>query len=77
MTNTTLLVLLALAVAAAIAWRWGMSGQSRAESQLVRLCRGNVDQAERLLNAELTRNPGISRGEAASRAIGRYERDNR
>jgi hypothetical protein len=76
-TNTTLLVLLALAIAAAVAWRWTANGPSRAESQLVRLCRGNVEQAERLLNAELTRSPGISRSEAASRAIGRYERDNR
>jgi hypothetical protein len=76
-TTTTFLVLLALAVAAAIAWRWGTGGRSRAESQLVRLCRGNVDQADRLLNAELSRSPGIPRSEAASRAIQRYERDNR
>ena len=45
--------------------------------QLRRICLGDESQMERLINGELTRGPGISRAEAASRAVERYQRDNR
>ena len=49
----------------------------QAESRLLRICLGNTEQMERLIRAEMTRAPGISRSEAASRAVFRHERDNR
>lgn len=49
----------------------------RAEAQLQRICLGNQGQAERLISAEMKRAPGITRAEAAMRAVERYERDNR
>jgi hypothetical protein len=75
--------LTALAILGAIvlgAWWWlrGARGASRqAEAQLRRICFGNDGQVERLINGEMTRAPGISRAEAAGRAVRRYERDNR
>jgi hypothetical protein len=72
----------AIAIAGVIviaAWwlrrRWSTSRP--AETQLRRVCLGNDGQVERLINGELTRSPGISRAEAASRAVRRYQRDNR
>jgi hypothetical protein len=62
------------------AWWWLHSRGStarQAETQLRRVCLGDEGQVERLINAEMTRSPGISRGEAASRAVRRYQRDNR
>ena len=47
------------------------------ETQLRRICFGDNGQVERLINSEMTRTPGISRVEAARRAVGRYQRDNR
>ena len=72
----------AIAILVAIvlgAWLWlRRSGVSRhAEAQLRRICLGNDGQVERLINGEMTRTPGISRTEAASRAVRRYQRDNR
>ena len=61
-------------------WWWlrRRSGTSRqAEAHLRRVCLGNDDQVERLIHGEMTRSPGISRAEAASRAVRRYQRDNR
>jgi hypothetical protein len=55
--------------------RWSTSRQ--AETQLRRVCLGNDGQVERLINGEMGRSPGISRAEAASRAVRRYQRDNR
>jgi hypothetical protein len=70
-------ILGAMAVAA---WWWlgPRRGASRqAETQLRRICLGDDGQLERLINGELTRSPGISRSEAAGRAVQRYQRDNR
>ena len=61
-------------------WLWPRRGRGAtrgAESQLRRICFGNADQVERLITLEMTRTPGISRAEAASRAVLRYQRDNR
>jgi hypothetical protein len=62
------------------AWWWLRYRKSRsgeAEAQLRRVCLGNDSQMERLINGEMTRSPGISRAEAATRAVRRYQRDNR
>ena len=59
-------------------WLWLRRDPTReAETQLRRICFGDNDQMERLIEAETTRTPGISRAEAASRAVDRYKRDNR
>lgn len=59
-------------------WLWLRRGAAqRAERHLRRICFGDDDQVERLINLEMTRAPGISRAEAASRAVHRYQRDNR
>jgi len=69
-----------LGVIAVAVWRWLRRGHGtarQAESQLRRICLGNDGQVERLIQGEMTRSPGISRAEAASRAVERYLRDNR
>ena len=78
MDNFSAIAILGVIVVAAWLWLRGRSGTSRqAETQLRRICLGDDDQVERLINGEMTRSPGISRGEAASRAVQRYRRDNR
>ena len=75
----TVAVLVLLAVAGLAAWwvaRRG-SGSRRAETRLRQICLGNAAQMERLIEVERARAPGISRTEAATRAVLRYERDNR
>lgn len=62
------------------AWWWLRQrggARRKAETQLRRICLGDESQVERLINSEMTRAPGISRAEAAGRAVGRYRRDNR
>ena len=75
-TGIALLVFMAAGV-----WLWlrrGRGGSTRsAEWQLRRICFGNDAQVERLIDFEMTRGSGISRAEAASRAVDRYRRDNR
>ena len=68
-----------LGVIVVAAWLWiRRRGTSRqAEIQLRRICFGNDGQVERLIDGEIARSPGISRAEAASRAVRRYQRDNR
>ena len=68
-----------LGVLALGAWWWLRRGarSSGAEAHLRRICMGNQAQVERLILGEIARSPGISRGEAASRAVQRYRRDNR
>ena len=60
-------------------WWWvqSRSASEPAEARLRRICLGNHDQVERLIAAEASRTPGLSRSEAAERAVRRYERDNR
>ena len=68
-----------LAVMAIAAWLWlrrGIDASRNRETQLRRICFGDDGQMERLINGEMTRTPGISRAEAASRAVQRYRRDN-
>jgi hypothetical protein len=67
-----------LGVVALGVWLW-LRGRTKRqpERQLRRICFGDDDQMERLINFEMTRAPGISRAEAASRAVLRYQRDNR
>ncbi|MEZ5292341.1 MAG: hypothetical protein R2745_14770 [Vicinamibacterales bacterium] len=70
--------LLLVGVAALAGWWWfGGSGAPPAETRLQRICLGDAAQAERLIGAEMDRAPGITRAEAATRAVSRYERDNR
>ena len=73
-TGIAILVLVVVGV-----WLWLRRGGStrNAERQLRRICFGNDAQVERLIDFEMTRSPGISRAEAASRAVDRYRRDNR
>ena len=78
MDNLTALAILALVLLGTWLWvRPGSAGSRQAEKQLRRICLGDDGKVERLINAEMTRAPGISRGEAASRAVDRYQRDNR
>ena len=77
MSSSALFILAVILVAG---WFWfrGGSGVSRgAEARLRSICLGNDEQVERLIEAEMTRVPGISRNEAAVRAVSRYQRDNR
>jgi len=76
--------LLALTLILAAAWllvarlRSSRARGSRrsGEARLLRVCHGDAEQAERLIRGETTRSPGISRAEAAARAVERYRRDN-
>ena len=78
MNATRLLIVLAAVALIVWVWRRAASGPSRsAQAQLHGICLGNAAQAERLIAAEMTRAPGITREEAARRAIDRYRRDNR
>jgi hypothetical protein len=61
-------------------WWWlrrGSGASPQPETQLRRICFGDDSQVERLITSEMTPSPGLSRAEAASRAVRRYERDNR
>lgn len=76
--NVSAIAISGVIVVAAWLWLRRRNGASRqAETQLRHICLGNDGQMERLINAEMTRSPGISRAEAASRAVRRYQRDNR
>jgi hypothetical protein len=71
------LVLLACVVG--VIWL-GLAHRGRrhaAEKELLQICLGNEGQAERLIEGEMNRAPGLSRDEAARRAVERYRRDNR
>lgn len=75
--DPTVLIIVVLALAAGWYW-WSTKGPSGSpESQLHRICHGNETQTERLIQGEIARSPGISRAEAARRAVERYRRDNR
>jgi hypothetical protein len=77
MDNATRIALV-LVVLGVWLWLRRSGGSTRnAERQLRRICFGNDAQVERLIDFEMTRTPGISRTEAASRAVDRYRRDNR
>ena len=71
------LLLLAGVVGAIWLWVAHRGRKHAAEKELRRICLGDERQAERLLESEMTRAPGMSRAEAARRAVERYRRDNR
>lgn len=78
MDNATGIAILFLIVLGVWVWLHRGSGATRqAEPQLRRICFGDNDQVERLIDFEMTRRPGISRAEAANRAVLRHRRDNR
>ena len=78
MDNASGIAILVLVVLGVWLWlRRGGGARRNAERQLRRICFGNDAQVERLIDFEMTRTPGISRAEAASRAVDRYRRDNR
>jgi hypothetical protein len=78
MDDVSAIAILGVIVVAGWLWLRRRSGTSRqAETQLRRICLGDDGQVGRLINGEMTRSPGISRAEAASRAVRRYQRDNR
>lgn len=73
-----LLGIVLVGVLALALWWWLQDRQARGpEARLRRICMGDLGQVERMIDAEMTRAPGISRAEAAGRAVMRYERDNR
>jgi hypothetical protein len=47
------------------------------EDELMRLCLGNREQAERLMALEARNAPGVARAEAARRAVRAFRRDQR
>ena len=72
-------VAVAVLAAALAIWFW-LTYRNRPqdmEGELRRICMGDAGQVEWLIQGELTRAPGLSRGEAARRAVERYRRDNR
>jgi hypothetical protein len=78
MDNVTAMAILGVLAFGLLVWlRRGDGATRNAERQLRRICFGNDAQVERLIAFEMTRAPGISRAEAASRAVDRYRRDNR
>ena len=75
--ETVAVLVLVATVGLVVWWAAGRSGGARrAETRLRHICFGNAAQVERLIEAEHTRTPGISRAEAVTRAVLRYERDN-
>jgi hypothetical protein len=77
MDNISAIAIPGVMVVAVWLWLRHRSRTSReAETLLRRVCLGNDAQVERLINGEMIRGPGISRAEAASRAVRRYRRDN-
>jgi hypothetical protein len=52
-------------------------GRALTDTRLLAACLGDRDQANRLIEFELRRNPSLSRNAAASMALARIQRDNR
>ena len=76
-SSLAVLVMVALVVGIFLWVLSRSSGGQNAEATLLRICRGNQEQADRLITGEMSRAPGITRQEAARRAAERYQRDNR
>lgn len=71
-------IIVLVVVGLVIGWLWlQREGTGQWERRLRSICLGNLAQVESLIQSEMARAPGISRTEAASRAVQRYERDNR
>jgi hypothetical protein len=70
MDNPAAVAILGVMVLGAWWWLRRRSRVSRqAETHLRRICFGDEGQVERLISGEMSRAPGISRAEAASRAV--------
>jgi hypothetical protein len=54
--------------------RWFRKRPSSTETHLLRLCRGDAEQMERLIRHEVTRLPHLSRPAATQAAIERWQR---
>ncbi len=54
---------------------FGGTGSTAAEDRLVDRCRGDRELAERLINRELTRRPGLSRAKASESAVDRWNHE--
>ena len=71
------LLVVALVGFAAFVYWYARKGASNAPERRLRLlCRGDTALAERLIEYEMQRRPGISRREAAGRAVDSHRRDN-
>ena len=78
MDNASAIAILGVMVLGVWWWLRRRSEAGRqSETQVRRICFGDDGQVERLIVSEMARTPGISRAEAASRAVRRYQRDNR
>jgi len=83
--DSSILIIIAILVAVAFAvWKLGGSAagtpKSRpagAESELLRMTLGDKNKAERLIQYEMRKKPGISREEAARAAVESIRYDNR
>ena len=76
--DTTLAAAAIVAMLVAMWVWWQRQGGAGELAELRRICFGDAQMAERLIEGELRRASGtISRAEAARRAIERYRRDNR
>ncbi len=53
----------------------GGDNTADAEAELLHLCLGNAEQAERLIALEMKKRPGLQRREAARRAVHGLRRD--
>lgn len=53
----------------------GGDNTADAEAELLHLCLGNAEQAERLIALEMKKRPGLERREAARRAVHGLRRD--
>jgi len=50
--------------------------RTRIDTRLLTACLGDRDQANRLIELEMRRDPSLSRHEAATMALARIQRDN-
>lgn len=73
------MVAVVLGIAFVLVWffAFGTSRTNTHEDELIRKCFGDREMAERLINLELKRNPGLTRGAATKYAIQSLIRDNR
>jgi hypothetical protein len=76
MALVALLALAALVIGVFLLTRRGATRDgATAETDLLRMCRGDRAQAERLIEGQLQRSSGLSRAEAARRAVRAWRRD--
>ena len=71
---------LALLLTVGVLWvaaPYGWGSRVSPEQRLLKLCRGNRERMERLIDYELERQPGIARETAIARAVLSIRRDNR